>query len=520
MQRSFFQSFTATGVSLALAGTLLAYADSALNSSSVTLSADGLLTPRTRAVISGEYAYLLGMPETVIPDARIATIAASPTGDAVLIAAYKRRPFRGITLPPATVEPIQSELNLVYWDTRTRTSKTLLREAVRENSSVAIEQIAWLPQTRLALIVLSRRTTSPDQPPLSDRTLLRADTTAGTVSRVTDFSVAKGGNWDWRMEGSAAGLVVSPSQPLAYVSVNEDTETKSGPPFRTSLRAYTPRGFRPPVSLPDGAFGLTWMSDGKTVYSDTMVVIVQGKLKLRKQLTLVNLETGEVTQPEKLPAIPASEKAKKAPSMRESWAIDVAAANASLQNSAGKPQPASALWLRAAGTAKKEAAPAPAQGSVAADSLLIATHARLETQLATENTAAVLFTRDGSLCATPIFRLPARALEDALRGIQRTATMSNAKQIGIALMMYSQDYDENLPLPGSGVQDAAGPYLKNPSVFANPGTGENGFVYSYQGPTGVGQIGQPATTQLGFVSGPGGRAIIWADGHVTWEDTP
>jgi hypothetical protein len=261
------------------------------------------------------------------------------------------------------------------------------------------------------------------------------------------------------------------------------------------------------------------MSDGKTVYSDTLVEIIEGKLKRRKQLTLVNLETGEVTQPEKLPVIPSSEKLKKEPSLRESWAVDVATADTALQTPSGKPQPASALWLRAAGTAKKEAGVTLANGSVATDTLLIATNARLEAQIATEHTAAVLFTRDGSLCAAPIFRLPARAFEDALRGIQRTATMSNAKQIGIALMMYAQDYDENLPLPGSGVQDAAGPYLKNPSVFDNPGTGANGFEYSYRGPTGVGQIGQPATTRLGFVSGPGGRAIIWADGHVTWEDT-
>jgi hypothetical protein len=262
------------------------------------------------------------------------------------------------------------------------------------------------------------------------------------------------------------------------------------------------------------------MSDGKTVYSDTIVEIIEGKLKRRKQLTLVNLETGEVTQPEKLPVIPIAEKAKKEPSLRESWAIDVATADAALQTPSGKPQTTSALWLRAAGTAKKETAPALAKGSVATDSLLIAANARMETLLTTESSAAVLFTRDGSLCAAPIFRLPAQAFEDVLRGIQRTATMSNAKQVGLALMMYSQDYDENLPLPGSGVQDAAAPYLKNPSVFANPGTGEKGFVYSYQGPTGVSQIGQPATTQLGFVSGPGGRAIIWADGHVTWEDTP
>jgi hypothetical protein len=482
------------------------------------LSADGLLTPRTRAVISGEYAYLVGMPETVIADARVASMAVSPTGDAVLIAAYKRRPFRGVALSPAEVEPLESELNLVYWDTRTRTAKILLREAVHQNTKVVIEQIAWLPQTRLALLVLSRGTMSPGQPQVSTRSLLRADVTAGTLSRITDLSVEKNANW--RL-GGAVGLEVSPSRPLAYISVVENTEANSGPIIRTSLRAYSPHGFRSPISLPDGVLGLTWMSDGKSLYADRIVERnAEGKIKSRRQLTLVNLETGEVTQPEKLPVIPAVDKAKKVSVPRESWAIDIAAANGALQNPAGKTQLTSALWLRAASDGKGLRSASPAQGSVSTDSLLIATNARLETQVATESTAAVLFTRDGSLCAAPIFRLPARAFEDVLRGIQRTATMTNAKQVGIALMMYSQDYDENLPLPGNGVEDAANPYLKNRASFQNPSTGENGFVYSYTGPTNVGQVGQPATTQLGFVSGPGGRAIIWADGHVTWEDVP
>ena len=189
MRHSFALSLTILGVGLGLAGAFFAWAAPPSHTPSETLSEDGLLTPRTRAVISGEYAYLLGMPETVVADARIDKIVASPTEDAVLIAVYKRHPFRGIALSPADVAPATGEMNLIYWDTRTRTSKTLLRETVNETTKANVVQIGWLPQTRSAFIILNRATHNPGQPELSLRTLLRADTTTGTISRITDMAV-------------------------------------------------------------------------------------------------------------------------------------------------------------------------------------------------------------------------------------------------------------------------------------------------------------------------------------------
>ena len=160
----------------------------------------------------------------------------------------------------------------------------------------------------------------------------------------------------------------------------------------------------------------------------------------------------------------------------------------------------------------------PANRGTGTDSLLIATNAHRETEIATENTAAILFTRDGSLCAAPIFRLPLIDFEKALHGAQRMAAIDNAKQVGLALLNYIQDNDLKFPPSDGNVADQIGSYVRNPDIFQNPATGENGFVFSYQGPRSQSQIENPGITQLGYVSGPGGRAIIWADGHVTWEN--
>jgi len=77
-------------------------------------------------------------------------------------------------------------------------------------------------------------------------------------------------------------------------------------------------------------------------------------------------------------------------------------------------------------------------------------------------------------------------------------------------MMYAQDYDEVLP-SGDGLQDTILPYLKMADIL-------KGFQFTYNGPSELGKIEKPNETVLGFISGPGGRAVLYADGHARWED--
>lgn len=79
-----------------------------------------------------------------------------------------------------------------------------------------------------------------------------------------------------------------------------------------------------------------------------------------------------------------------------------------------------------------------------------------------------------AILAAILFPVFARAREQA----RRTSCLSNMKQLGLALYMYAQDYDETLPMRYVGITDQWGyeytwkdclyPYIKNLQVFACP----------------------------------------------------
>src|SRR5437773_8936270 len=66
---------------------------------------------------------------------------------------------------------------------------------------------------------------------------------------------------------------------------------------------------------------------------------------------------------------------------------------------------------------------------------------------------------------------------------RQAACLSNEKQIGTAIMMYAQDYDERLPachsyglswtasVPGPYIQQLAAPYVKNEQIWYCPEVG-------------------------------------------------
>lgn len=76
-----------------------------------------------------------------------------------------------------------------------------------------------------------------------------------------------------------------------------------------------------------------------------------------------------------------------------------------------------------------------------------------------------------SILAAILFPVFARARENA----RRASCMSNLKQIGLGVMMYTQDYDERLPSAYSGKSSPytiadmwmgeLGPYIKNPQLL-------------------------------------------------------
>jgi prepilin-type processing-associated H-X9-DG protein len=119
--------------------------------------------------------------------------------------------------------------------------------------------------------------------------------------------------------------------------------------------------------------------------------------------------------------------------------------------------------------------------------------------------------------------------------------LSNVKQMGLALSMYIQDYDEQFP-PGSRWMDATFPYVKREDVYRCPSVaGANATAPGYAFNSQVSlkkleRISNPATVRAIFEStkfsrnatdpltslpSPGrhsrGNNFGYADGHAKWE---
>lgn len=123
------------------------------------------------------------------------------------------------------------------------------------------------------------------------------------------------------------------------------------------------------------------------------------------------------------------------------------------------------------------------------------------------NDDAVLYVSQGIALVRQIVPVDEKMLIAAREAALRTALISNAKQVATALIMLASDNGDNLP-DRSGWEDRVYPYLKSREVMA-------GFIYTYGGGP-MDQIANPAETELGYVAGPGGRAVAYADGHVKW----
>ncbi len=127
---------------------------------------------------------------------------------------------------------------------------------------------------------------------------------------------------------------------------------------------------------------------------------------------------------------------------------------------------------------------------------------------------AVWYLSHGAAWIVPLKKMNREQYEAAYREALRETAESNAKQIGLALLMYVQDYDETFPPNTGDIQSLLMPYLKNQEIFNLPGTS---FFYLMNA-NALSSIERPSETMTGYIQTPYGRAIIWADGHVTWQD--
>ena len=82
-----------------------------------------------------------------------------------------------------------------------------------------------------------------------------------------------------------------------------------------------------------------------------------------------------------------------------------------------------------------------------------------------------------------------------------------AKQVGIALLMYATDYDDEIRSDLDLNKDLS-PYVVNNKML-------EGFVYTFAGGN-IYEVESPSTTVLGYIDTKHGRAIVYLDSHAEW----
>ncbi|MBI1333990.1 MAG: hypothetical protein GC165_14045 [Armatimonadetes bacterium] len=123
---------------------------------------------------------------------------------------------------------------------------------------------------------------------------------------------------------------------------------------------------------------------------------------------------------------------------------------------------------------------------------------------------SIVYQQAGSLLLRDIHPI---SLDLALRVTQtnlQKALMNDAKQMGLASLILAADNDDVLP-GAKEWKDKVLPYIKDIDLA-------NRFNYTFKG--GSINVEDPAKTELGFIMGPGGRAVVYLDGNTKWIPNP
>ncbi|MFZ4507503.1 MAG: hypothetical protein ACOYON_07380 [Fimbriimonas sp.] len=122
--------------------------------------------------------------------------------------------------------------------------------------------------------------------------------------------------------------------------------------------------------------------------------------------------------------------------------------------------------------------------------------------------SAVAYVSKGMAVVRGIVSMPADLFAKAQQAALIASLMSDAKQLALGLILHASDNDDKMLGQGSDWRTAIDPYMKN------SGLGQN-FVLTFAGGD-LSKVESPATTVLGYIDGPGGRAVAYVDGHVKW----
>lgn len=417
-------------------------------------------------VIAGEYGYILGVPE-VISQATVQDFDWSADGRFLI---YKR------TEPPTQAEviavmaglkPPKLKSSIMVWAAGAKAPRLLWR---LPNAERAEAQIYWLTGTHTVLVRIETSSANGENMQLE---LVRANAETGEAVSL--------------ISGDSAGLAVldvfpSPLGPVAIASVAQsDSKT-------WHVRLVRERG-PPSPSVDTGTRGAftRWDNAGRAILTTFLTEGESTGLATRKDMLF---------DPETLTVSPINGAPPPTYSKPESSGLfDIEIEARPLITSELK-RLAKNAWLKTASKSRRT------QAFVAAD---------VDDALLSPKIAFVAYTSQGILAVRPLIKTKAADIEEALDAAERGELINRAKQVGLSALMYAGDHDDTLPSSGLNSVDLFLPYSKNASLY-------DGFVYTFTGGA-LQNVENVSTTELGYIPGKGGRAVIYVDGHARWIKT-
>jgi prepilin-type processing-associated H-X9-DG protein len=427
------------------------------------------LLPKRDFVLTEKEA--IGILPPVVVSQGVATQAYwSPRGNYLLIVRRDDRVTPALvraSIAKSDAQPAPSEVSLLLWDARTRESRSLLKI---NSAQSGIGEVVWLPDSDTALVQRQSWRVEPDAPPLdvqSDVLLLSAKTGRLDV-------VARTG------PNRVVSIDVSPTKALAVLQMTPLEMARTA-----DVMLVGPGGpVRPAVQVQDEGLvgGIGWSLDGATPLIATRRKAADGKHRV--SWMVVDTATGNLSP------TPADRVYRWSPDSSEELSLAEGKQTLTLS---GTSVTAPSLWLSSPFKSEYQSA------FIALD----ATEASIS-----PTGDALYYTSQGIGYVRSFVRMSKAEFLKVLAEAQRMEVMNKAKQAALGLLMYAADYDDNMPMKEADILAILFPYLKDGEVL-------KGFVYTFAGGSLL-PLSSPSDTELGYIPGPGGRAVAYADGHVGW----
>jgi hypothetical protein len=429
-------------------------------------------SPAGRAVLSDTDAYLILPPELIAgPVVEHATVSPLKRNVAVLRVTARvgaeNLPSAANQNPPRPRE----ERELVFWNAGLRKPVSLWQSA-QPGLRVALSE--WMPGTESVLALLDQEGPGDPQRPTDGPTHEWKLLLLGLgIERAVVVPLPVG-------RYAEVDMQVSPEQPLAVVRM------VSYDPVRASFLLVHRNGrVGARIDPPEGVLDvLQWDLAGNPL----LAAVQQDGANVRRTYYAVDVRTG---QTQLLAKAPQRHAGAVVETPRLPFHVVTRRQNVTLAESVERIRP---IWLE---SSVKSEYPRVLLAADGADVTLL------------PDADGALYNSRAAFWFTPILKMDRTTYVTVRHAAERAVAVSNAKQLGLAARMYAADYDEVLPGP-DGIQDKLSPYLGSDSLF-------EGFTYTFGG-SALADIESPSQTVLGFVIGPGGRAVVYADGHARWAN--